>query len=218
MKYLSFSLWGDSPMYNIGAIKNAESWKDIYPEWEMVVFYDDTVPTETIEKLDNLGVETIKMDDSIYGCFWRFLAADFDDCEYVIFRDSDSRLSQREYLAVVEWIESGKTLHVMRDHPYHRIPCGNDRLGILGGMWGIKGNVLPITKMINKYPKSKEHKYGNDQTFLKEVFFVFEDDRLTHDEFFEVNKFPIARENGRFIGERMDMNDNPLNDDYKILL
>jgi hypothetical protein len=118
----------------------------------------------------------------------------------------------------VEWIESGKTLHVMRDHPYHRIPCGNDRLGILGGMWGIKGNVLPITKMINKYPKSKEHKYGNDQTFLKEVFFVFEDDRLTHDEFFEVNKFPIARENGRFIGERMDMNDNPLNDDYKILL
>ena len=52
MNYLSFSLWGDNPMYNIGAIKNAELWKNIYPEWEMVVFYDNTVPTETIEKLN----------------------------------------------------------------------------------------------------------------------------------------------------------------------
>jgi hypothetical protein len=185
----------------------------------VVVYHDNSVSNETIEKLKQLDVRCINATGlNLYGMFWRFLASDIPNCEYVIFRDSDSRLSQREYLAVVEWIESGKTLHVMRDHPYHRIPCGNDRLGILGGMWGIKGNVLPITKMINKYPKSKEHKYGNDQTFLKEVFFVFEDDRLTHDEFFEVNKFPIARENGRFIGERMDMNDNPLNDDYKILL
>jgi hypothetical protein len=33
MKYISFSLWGDKPIYNVGAIKNAELWKNIYPDW-----------------------------------------------------------------------------------------------------------------------------------------------------------------------------------------
>lgn len=219
MKYISYSLWGDSPIYNVGMIRNAEQAKEIYPDWTVVVYHDNSVPNETIENLKRLDVRCINATElNLYGMFWRFLASDIPNCEYVIFRDSDSRLSQREYLAVMEWVNSGKTLHVMRDHPYHRIPCGNDRLGILGGMWGIKGNVLPITKMINKFPKSREHFYGNDQTFLKEVYFVFEDDRCTHDDFYEKKPFPIHREGGRFIGERMDINDNPVNEDYKMVL
>ena len=59
MNYLSFSLWGDKPIYNVGAIRNAELWKTIYPDWIMVVYYDNTVPTETIEKLNELQVLTI---------------------------------------------------------------------------------------------------------------------------------------------------------------
>ena len=219
MKYISYSLWGDKPIYNIGMIRNAEQAKMIYPDWKVVVYYDKSVPSETITKLESLDVMCINATDlNTYGMFWRFLAADLDDCEYVIFRDSDSRLSEREKLAVTEWIDSGKTIHVMRDHPYHRIPCGNDRLGILGGMWGIKGKIIPITQMIKKFPLSKQNNYGNDQTFLRDVFFIFEDDRKTHDDFFEVNPFPIKRENGRFIGERIDENDKPLTDDYKMLL
>jgi hypothetical protein len=200
-------------------IKNAEQAKMVYPNWHVLVYYDKTVPKETIAKLIALDAKCIDVTDlNIYGMFWRFLAADLDDCEYVIFRDSDSRLSERERLAVMEWIDSGKTIHVMRDHPYHRIPCGNDRLGILGGMWGIKGRSLPITQMIKKFPLSNQNDYGNDQAFLREVFFIFADDRKTHDDFFEINPFPIQRENGRFIGERMDENDNPVTDDYKMLL
>ena len=56
MNYLSFSLWGDKPIYNVGTIKNAELWRTIYSDWQMVVYYDDTVPIETINKLDELGV------------------------------------------------------------------------------------------------------------------------------------------------------------------
>lgn len=219
MKYISYSLWGDKPVYNIGMIKNAEQAKIIYPDWKVVVYYDNTVPKETIDKLLSMNVVCIDASDfNLYGMFWRFLAADIQDCEYVIFRDSDSRLSHREMLAVTEWVNSGKTIHVMRDHPYHRIPCGNDRLGILGGMWGIKGRVIPITQMVKKFPISNQHKYGNDQTFLRDIFFVFENDRVTHDEFFEINPFPIKREGGRFVGERIDENDNPVTDDYKMLL
>jgi len=218
MKYLSFSLWGDKPIYNIGAIKNAELWKTIYPEWKMIVYYDDSVPKETIDQLNNLNVKTIKIDDFQYGCFWRFFTSDFSDCEYVIFRDTDSRISEREKVAVDEWIQSGKSLHVMRDHPAHGIPYGNNRLGILAGMWGIKGNIIPITDMIKKYVINKENIYGIDQSFLKSIYSIFENDRITHDEFFEKKPFTIPRISGRFIGEKIDENDNPIGDDYKILL
>jgi hypothetical protein len=219
MKYLSFSLWGDKPIYNVGIIKNAELWKTIYPDWQMVVFYDNTVPKETIEELNSMDVICQDMTDKgIYGMFWRFFAVELPNSEYSIFRDADSRLSTREKLAVDEWINSGKTLHVMRDHPYHMIPCGNDRLGILGGMWGIKSKKTPLIKLIQNYPNKGRVFYGEDQTFLKNIYFLFENDRFTHDDFFEKRPFPVKRENGRFIGERIDENENPVTDDYKMVL
>jgi len=215
MKYISYSLWGDNPIYNVGIIENAKQAKEIYPDWKMVVYYDNTTPLETIIDLIALDVECVNITSlGIYGMFWRFLAADKPDCEYAVFRDADSRLSVREKAAVDEWISSRKTLHVMRDHPGHGIPYGNDRLGILGGMWGIKGNVIPLTQSILNFKKSREMNYGNDQTFLKMIYSVFENDRCTHDEFFEKKPFPIKRENGRFIGERMTIDNKPLNNDY----
>ena len=219
MKYLSFSLWGDKPIYNVGAIRNSELWKEIYPDWQMVVYYDNTVPLDTIERLESNGVDCYDMTDkNLYGMFWRFFAVGLPDSEYCSFRDCDSRISEREKKSVDEWIESGKSLHVMRDHPYHGIPYGNDRIGILGGMWGIKSDVLPLIDMIDKFRKDKELSYGSDQTFLKTIYNVLIDDRYTNDDFFEKIPFTISRINGRFIGERIDENNNPVGDDYKILI
>jgi len=217
MNYISFSLWGDTPIYNIGAIRNAELYKDIYPNWKMVVYYDSSVPEETIIKLKELDVLTIKIEDFDYGCFWRFFAADIPDCEYVIFRDTDSRINEREKEAVDEWIKNKKSLHVMRDHPYHRVPAGNDQLGILAGMWGIKGNVVPITDMIKKFVVGKHNAYGIDQTFLKTIYFIFQDDRETHDEFFEKKPFPSKRKTFRFIGERINPDETPTTEDWKLI-
>jgi hypothetical protein len=201
MKYISFSLWGNSPIYNIGAIRNAELCKSIYPEWQMVVYYDNTVPKETIDKLIELDVLTIDVTErNLYGMFWRFFAVGLPESEYCVFRDTDSRITLREKMAVDEWINSGKSIHVMRDHPYHMIPYGNDRLGILGGMWGIKSNSIPLTEMIEKFRKDKNLSYGSDQTFLKTIYSIFENDRTTHDEFFEKKPFPSPREYGRFVG------------------
>jgi hypothetical protein len=219
MKYLSFSLWGDKPIYNVGAIKNAELWKTIYPDWQMVVYYDDTVPKETIDKLNNQDVLTIDVTEkNLYGMFWRFFAVDLPNSEYCVFRDTDSRITIREKIAVDEWVNSGKSIHVMRDHPAHGIPYGSDRLGILGGMWGIKSKIIPLTDMINKFTKDKNLSYGSDQTFLKTIYSIFEDDRTTHDEFYEKKPFPIKREYGRFVGDRIDENDNPVGNDYKSII
>ena len=32
-KIIAFSLWGDQPKYTVGAIKNADLAKEIYPDW-----------------------------------------------------------------------------------------------------------------------------------------------------------------------------------------
>lgn len=219
MKYLSFSLWGDKPMYNVGAIKNAELSKTIYPDWKMVVYYDNTVPNETINSLNELDVLTIDVTKkNIYGMFWRFFAVDLPDSEYAIFRDLDSRITLREKMAVDEWIESGKSLHVMRDHPAHRIPYGNDSLGILGGMWGIKSKTLPLVNMIGSFIGNETLTYGSDQSFLKVIYNFLNDDKFTHDEFFDGNSFPIKRESGRFVGDRLDEFDNPVGNDYLIFI
>lgn len=214
MKYISYSLWGDNELYNIGIVKNAQQVPEIYSGWQMIVYHDNSVPKETLRVLEDLNVKLVNVDGHTHGMFWRFFASDLVDCEYAIFRDGDSRLSVREKMAVDEWIESGKTIHVMRDHPAHQIPYGNNGLGILGGMWGIKGNTIPMKESVENFSKNKTMGYGIDQTFLKTIYNVFENDRCTHDDFFERKPFPIKRENGRFIGERMNVNDEPLNNDY----
>ena len=214
MKYVSYSLWGTKDIYLIGAIKNSLQVKELYEGWKMVVHYDNTVPTEVIDELQKNDVLCIDVTGQSYGMFWRFFTADFPDCEYVVFRDCDSRLSKREKAAVDEWINSGKSVHIMRDHPGHRIPYGNDTMGILGGMWGIKGNIIPMKKSIENFSVGKKLSYGIDQTFLKRIFNIFQNDSVTHDEFFSNKPFPLKRDGQRFIGERINIDDTPLGNDH----
>ena len=219
MKYISFSLWGDKPIYNVGAIRNAELSKEIYPDWKMVVYYDNTVPKSTIEKLISLNVLTIDMTNSnIFGCFWRFLISDNQDCEYSIFRDCDSRISLREKLSVDEWIKSNKTIHIMRDHPAHKIPYGTNSIGILAGMWGIKGKIIDMENHIKFFIFNKQNNYGIDQTFLTQFFNKYKNDNCTHDEFFENKPFPIKRDGSFFIGGRIDEFDKPVGNDHLTIL
>jgi hypothetical protein len=143
---------------------------------------------------------------------WRFAASEDPEVNVFLSRDCDSRISEREVSAINEWLLSDKDFHIMRDHPYHSTH-------ILGGMWGLKNNVIPLIDMMkNFFSGGNIMEYGSDQRFLKSVYSILENDRYTHDDFFEKKPFPIKRENGRFIGERIDINENPVTDDYKMLL
>jgi hypothetical protein len=185
----------------------------------MVLYYDESVPKETLIQLKKLNVTTFDMSYSnLYGMFWRFLATDILDSEYVIFRDTDSRISEREKYAVIEWIDSGKTIHVMRDHPYHYCPAGSVPLSILGGMWGIKGNKINMLNEIKNFNLSFDKTYGNDQSFLKIIHDKFINDKCTHDDLFEKKPFPSERKSGEFVGCRIDEYDNPIGDDHLIFV
>jgi len=148
------------------------------------------------------------------GYFWRFASYDTEQqYDYFVFRDTDSRISEREVLAVKEWIKSGKTLHIMRDHPHHNHT-------ILGGMWGLKRvKGLNMSNLIRKWLKENYDKYPEyhnrpdkpkgwmlDMFFLKDVIYpMFKNDCLQHDEFFtsygDTIPFPIKRNNLEFVGE-----------------
>jgi hypothetical protein len=218
MKYLSFSLWGDLTIYNEGAIKNADLKNTIYKDWKMVVYHDNTVPQNTLDRLKERGVLLKDITHlNLYGMFWRFLSNDLPDCEYSIFRDCDSRISEREEMAVNQWISSNMNFHVMRDHPAHAIPYGVNEPGILGGMWGLKSGILQMKDLINEYHINGKIGYGSDQIFLKKIYDDYRNQMFIHD---DINgfKFPTERgSEGRFIGERITEEDLPLTNDHLIL-
>jgi len=104
-KIISYSLWGTNPRYTIGAIRNAELAKVIYPDWLCRFYTGDDVPKNITDHLLALDAEVIDMNGTGWnGMFWRFLAADSDNI--IISRDTDSRLNQREKFAVDEWLNS----------------------------------------------------------------------------------------------------------------
>ena len=203
-KIISYSLWGDTPMYNVGAVENATNAEELYPDWICRYYVGESVPSETLEKLSsksNKEVILVKSENDWTSSTWRFLA--IDDSDIVIFRDTDSRLTNRERVAVDEWLESGKPVHIMRDHPYHAVP-------ILGGMWGAKKGILPnMRELIHDY--SKGDFWQVDQNFLRDIVYpLVKDELCEHDQFFAKKPFPYPRDDKHFVGQAYAGNDKIL--------
>ena len=135
-KIISFSLYGNKPNFQVGAVVNVLEAKRLYPDWKCR-FY--TTDDEGIcKQLEYLGAEIVRMDDWPEGqMFWRFLAV--DDADVCLSRDTDSVVNEREAGAVNEWLELDYQWHAMHDHKNHR------RFSIMGGMWGCKhyGDKVP---------------------------------------------------------------------------
>jgi protein O-GlcNAc transferase len=213
-KIISFSLWGNNPIYTIGAIRNAELSSIIYPNWICRFYIGKSTNIEIVEKLKQFShVEVVEMnvDGDWTGMFWRFYPASEEDVDVMISRDCDSRLSEREKLAVDEWLTSDKGFHIMRDHPHHNT-------AILGGMWGSKKGVVPqMKKLINEYIKGSF--WQVDQNFLREkIYPLVKDNSLVHDEFFEKKPFPKERNPLYFVGQAFNVNDNFLHIDHTNLI
>jgi hypothetical protein len=224
MNVISFSLYGDNPDFNVGMIKNVKLADKFYPGWKVFVFYDGSVPLSTLSQLRKLEavvlIDVSSRSGSMPGMFWRFLIHDFDDIDRYVIRDADSRLGDRERSAVNEWIDSGTSLHIMRDHPHHRFL-------ILGGMWGMKKKPFCMEDKIVKFLEGQEFNKESrnfDQSFLQhEIYPLFISDMLIHssvspmsdDE--KIKPFPTALVDCRFVGEQYHGN-GERKDGYRLLL
>jgi hypothetical protein len=206
-KVISFCLWGNKPKYCIGAIKNALLAKDIYPDWICRYYCSNCVPDNIINELrkfDNVELFLLNKIGNWKFNSYRFLAISDFGADVVIFRDTDSRLSVREKLAVDEWINSDKNLHIMKDHPSHAI------YPIFAGMFGLKGKlILNIEDLLNEFEKETKEHYNYDQLFLANyIYREFKNSITIHDEIFSKNNFPSKRNNWEFVGQVFDEQDN----------
>jgi len=218
MKVISFSLYGDNPIYTIGCIKNAILKKTLFPEWEMWVYYNDTVPENILFELKELNVNLINTNEfnGFFGSLWRFRPMNNENVEFFISRDCDSRISERDEVAVQEWLNSGKSFHILREHPIgHAWP-------INAGMWGAKGgSIINLKSHIDNYLLTNPAFYDKsiDQCFLRDIVYpIVVDDLFLHDEYFNYEGFGTnikrnrAVDNFAFIGESIDENDEPRGD------
>src|SRR5439155_960626 len=75
---IAFSLWGDKPLYTVGALRNAELACTLYPGWTCRFYVGASVPGPVVMALAaQPNVEVIAMDErgDHRGMLWRFLAA-----------------------------------------------------------------------------------------------------------------------------------------------
>lgn len=206
MNCVSFSLFGSSPHYHYGGIRNAELAASLFPTWDCVFHVGKEVPSTIKRQIIEAGATIHERDpqqEDCSGYYWRFFC--FEDPRYdaVIIRDVDARLLQRDVEAVEAWLESGKAFHIIRDHPYHTAP-------IMSGAFGARrGALADIRQRIAQFDKRCES-YSTDMEFCEHwVYPQAQHDVLVHDPFFEKKPFPCPRQGYTFIGNTYDEWDRP---------
>ena len=211
-KVLSFSLWGNIQAYTVGAIKNAEIAKYMYPDFECWFYiHEETVPYDIIKQLSSMtNTKIIFKNGNLNTCkpmMWRFEPIDDENVEIMLSRDIDTRFLLREKLAVYDWLKSDKLFHIMRDHPHHNFK-------ILGGMFGTKKiPLIQSWKLIMEDLIQKSNKQY-DQDFLKEhIYPIIKDNSMIHATFCKYEShcipFPIHYDNSyQFVGEYVYENES----------
>lgn len=204
--WVSFSLYGTDALYVRGIASACKSYRDIFPGWTPIIFVGDSVPQDAVSVLQNdfnaviMPMHGLPEDSS--AMFWRYLAVDEVADGVVLFRDADSRASRRERGAVDEWLASGRSFHIMRDHPNHTHP-------MMGGTWGVRVDGAPhMGRLISDYGPDRE--FSGDQRWLASMTYpiaaasciVHQDDRLYQDApKVLVRPFPVEAGGLTFVGQ-----------------
>jgi hypothetical protein len=217
---VAYSLWGNNPIYWVGALKNIELVKKYFPTWICRFYIDKSCDQSLIDTIkgDNVEVILLEKNNITYknisnrfdhsGLFWRFLPLLEKENNIILSRDCDSRISERECLAINEWLSSDKDFHIMRDHPYHGVP-------ILTGMWGCRNGILSnINDFLLKWQNHKIRGiyHAEDQDFLGQLIYPYVKSKsFEHSEFNinfgnQIHNFPKERENYEFVGDVFDEN------------
>lgn len=164
---VSFCLFGDDPsdIYYKGAMKNAYDYRKYFPEWDLWFYVGKSVPESVVAEIANrnerASFEFMDGPEDQRSTWWRMEAIFHSDHDFIIFRDVDSRLCDREMDAVREWLQSGSEYpyHAMRDHNFH----GRQ---LLAGLWGVKQQAFHELQRIPRQMGHDEDFYGIDQIAL----------------------------------------------------
>ena len=191
-KVISYSLFGELESienktrgYFDGIENNLKIILKLYPGWTVRLYHEYDVGSSTLAKLCKIACKysifdlcnvkkipffrNIENVTKILPLNWRFFPTMDPQVTLFASRDLDSRICEREVLAVKEWLElSDRAIHVMRDHPRHDVP-------MLGGLWDTRLNSKTLREFWKEVWKrilndpltySARNKHGNDQVIL----------------------------------------------------
>jgi hypothetical protein len=121
----------------------------------------------------------------------------------------------REKYAVDDWISSGKSLHIMRDHPHHGVPIYAGLFGlVVSDTLNLRNDIIDWLPTIHNANLNLYNKFLDTPFLNKFVYerFMEDGDMICHDSChinFPYSKpFPTKMENHRFVGEIYDEHDN----------
>lgn len=198
---ISMSLYGSNTRYTVGAIRNAILVKTNFPGWTLRFYLENPILNNSRHELVPNGViyTLIRLESEMYylneeermlaPMTWRFLILNDKTVERFIVRDSDSRLTKRDYSAVEAWMKSGKPFHCIRDHPSHA------GFSVSGGLWGgINKDLFEILERSNW--TSKMHSFSNayfqDMNFLNQIVWPLVSSHAYCSDSVSCNRWPNA--------------------------
>src|SRR6202453_1367853 len=181
---ISFSLWGAQPFYSYGAMINLVLSRSIYPGWSCRFYVGADVPRAATAFLADNGADVRKIEDEYpgVGLFQRFLVMNDRSVGRFLVRDCDARLSVGEANLVRQWIDSGYSFHVTRDHVLH-----NELM--IGCLWAGRTDCgIDIVDLMRRYfTQGPTAKYGHDQRMLGRMLWPLIRGRcLVHDKYYHL--------------------------------
>ena len=181
-RVIAFSLRGNEKRYIFGALRNLLLAPDLFPEWKLWFYVDNSVSLGFLDIIKQLGGHVLLQPDNQTQrekLCCHFNVANDETVGYFLVRDAGSVFSLREANAVEEWLQSGKWFHIIRDWWTH-----TDL--ILAGLWGGVAGVLPnIKDTLNRYSPNSVITPNINQWFLRDCLWRYiKISCLTHDRCF----------------------------------
>ena len=222
-KIIAMSLDGRMDKETFGAIRNVLLSDIFFPGWTVRLYLqhstNDSAPLpQSLAALLRthpfqivyVNNESQKLDPSL----WPLLAVEDTTVDYLLVRKPTGRLSDRDAAVVSVWLDSGKTVYVIKDHP---VLSGGK---IAADLWGIV--TKDLKKRDPKWDFRKELSASSNETdFLNRVLWPkFANQVLCHDSSFstrDCRPFPLGRRGYDYLGQKFDLNDEPIwgNEDPK---
>ena len=217
-KVLSYVVFGPRKMYYDGipkVIKNARS-MPLYKHWQIRIYHNGEIPINIVKEYerekdvyfcDGRNVPRYGDLSKILKSLWRLLPMTDPSVDVLCPRDLDSAIISREEDAVKEFLQSGMTIHMMRDHQQHKET-------IMAGMWCFRteyNRTLGRELLEAVLEKAKGYSRRIDQPIINTVIngLMYRKYKLTkrlqHDSywcgFYKGTKpFPTKREGNTFVG------------------
>jgi len=134
-----------------GVVRNAQLVRVYFPGWTLRIYMKQVAATSDVDSESSrarvistllvLGADIVYVDTRLAGHWWSYMIADDLSVDFALVRKPNSRLCERDAMAVKDWVELCEkaphvAVHCLRDTTYQ------GSRPIMHGLWGVRPSVL----------------------------------------------------------------------------